>query len=214
MRELFLFPFGGNAKEALGVVAAINAQAPTYQLLGFVDDNPQTHGRQFAGTPVLGGRGLLERHPQALVLAVPGRPENFRRRLAIIDSLGLDPQRLATLVHPAAHIGPEVSIGRNCLIMAGVVLTAQVTIGDHCVILPNTVISHETVVERGCLIGSNVSVSGGVVIGEQCYLGSGCRIIQEVAIGAGTLVGLGAVMIRSCGPASVLAGNPARPLAK
>lgn len=212
MRDLVLFPFGGNAKEAVGVVAAINALAPTYRLLGFMDDNPQVQGQRFCGVPVLGGRAILEDHPQALLLAVPGRPDNFQRRLAIIQSLGLPPSRLATLVHPSAQLGPGVSLGANCLVMAGVVLTAQVSLGDSCVLLPNSVVSHDTCLGRGCLVGSNVSISGGVTVEELCYLGSGCRIIQEVVIGAGSLVGLGAVVIRSCPPGSVLAGNPAREL--
>ncbi|MBI4798651.1 MAG: acetyltransferase, partial [Desulfarculus sp.] len=198
----------------VGVVAAINAVAPTYRVLGVMDDNPQALGRQFCGVPVLGGRGILEGHPQALVLAVPGRPENFRRRLAIMESLGLPSGRLATLVHPSAQLGPGVSLGGNCLVMAGVVLTAQVSLGDSCVVLPNSVVSHDTSLGGGCLVGSNVSISGGVTVEELCYLGSGCKIIQEVTIGAGSLVGLGAVVTKSCAPGSVLVGNPARDLSR
>lgn len=79
-RPLLLFPFSGNAREAVAVIEAQNAVAPAWELLGFVDDDPQRHGASFAGYPVLGGREVFAAHPGAMVLAVPGRPETFRRR--------------------------------------------------------------------------------------------------------------------------------------
>jgi len=211
-KKLLLFPFNGNAREAASVVEAINAQQPTWQLLGFIDDDPTTHGQRLSDYLVLGGRELLHNHQDAFILAVPGRPDNFRQRAALIDSLGLAPERLATIIHPSVAEGINCTIGRNTLLMANVVLTANVAIGNHVIILPNTVISHETSVDDYCLVGSNVSLSGGVVVESQCYLGSGARVIQEVRIGNGALVGLGTVVLRHIPPGAVVVGNPARTL--
>lgn len=212
MRDLLLFPAGGNAREAVGVAQALGDGERGWRLLGFVDDDPGLAGGGFYGVPVLGGRAVLTAHPQTLVLAVPGSPSTYRKRLEIIASLGLAEDRFATLVHPTAQLGPGVRVGRNCLIMAGVVLTAGVTMGDHCLVMPNTVISHEAQVGTGCMIGSNVSISGGARLQEICYIGSGSRLIQDVSIGAGALVGLGSTVIRDVPPGSVVAGTPARVL--
>ncbi len=212
VRKLLLFPFSGNAREAVAVIEAQNALAPTWDFLGFVDDDPRTHGATFAGYPVLGGREVLAGRPEAMVLAVPGRPETFRRRPDIISGLSLPRERLACLVHPTAAIGPQVRIGANTLIMAHVTLTAGVTVGDHVVILPGTVVAHESSLGEYSLVGSNVSVSGGVTVGRCCYLGSGSRFIQQITVGDGALVGLGAVVIRDVAPGATVAGCPARPL--
>jgi len=212
LKKLLLFPFNGNAREAASVVEAVNEQQPTWQLLGFLDDDTATHGHRLGDHVVLGGRELLHNHRDAFVLAVPGRPDNFRQRAALIDSLGLDPERLATIIHPSVAQGINCTVGRNTLLMANVVLTANVTIGNHVIVLPNTVISHETSIDDYCLVGSNVSLSGGVVVESQCYLGSGARIIQEVRIGSGAMVGLGAVVLRHVLPGAVVAGNPAKTL--
>lgn len=214
MQDLILFPFNGNAREAVSVVEAINRQVPTWNLLGFVDDNPDLAGKTFHGYPVLGKRDALKEYPQAKILACPGRPENFRMRDQIIDALDLPPARFATLIHPSADIGLGVQIGHNTLIMAGVVLTVDVHIGSHCVILPNTVIAHESILGDYTLVGSNVSVSGNVQIAPKCYIGTGAKLIQEIQIAEGTLIGLGSVVLRSTEPQSTVVGSPARALVK
>lgn len=141
MKPLILFPYNGNAREAVGVVDAINRVEPTWSLLGFIDDDPSlAHSRQ-GNYPVLGIRDRLRDYPDAQVLAVPGRPDNYWARLSLIDSLSIAKERFATLVHPAARIGPECSLGPNTLLHGGVVLTASVQLEGDVVILPNTVLS-------------------------------------------------------------------------
>jgi hypothetical protein len=36
--ELILFPFSGNAKEAISVIEEINRMNPTWKIIGFIDD--------------------------------------------------------------------------------------------------------------------------------------------------------------------------------
>lgn len=210
MKELILFPFNGNAREAVSVVKAINQQNKTWNIIGFIDDNSGFLGKNGCGYRVLGTREKISTYPDAKMLAVPGRPENFHKRDRIIGSLKIDKEHFATLIHPSVQIGVNVNIGYNTLIMAGVVVTANVSVGNHCVILPNTVISHESIIEDNCMIGSNVSISGGVHIKRCSYIGSGTKLIQEITIGEKTLAGLGSVIIKSTEPESVVAGNPAR----
>lgn len=214
MKKLILFPFNGNAQEAVSIVDAANQTDQRCCLLGFIDDNLELRGKEFQSYSILGGRDQLDLYPDAKVLAVPGRPENFWEREKVIDSLGIDEKRFSSLIHPSAQIGVGVEIGYNTLIMAGVVITANVSVGNHCVILPNTVISHDSIIRDYCLIGSNVSISGGVNVERLSYIGSGSKLIQEITIGEKTLVGLGSTVLGSTEPQSIVAGNPAKLLRK
>jgi len=214
IQQLLLFPCGGNTREAIPVIEAINTVEKKWEVIGFIDDNPELHGQEINGYPVIGGKAKLEDYPASLVLAAPGRPENFYRRNLVINSLNLPPERFATLIHPAANLGSGTKIGHNTLIMAGVVTTANIEIGSNCIILPNTVIAHESTIGDYTLIGSNVSLSGSVKIGERCYLGTGAKFIQEITVGDGSLIGLGAIVINSVEPNTVVAGNPAKFLRK
>jgi sugar O-acyltransferase (sialic acid O-acetyltransferase NeuD family) len=212
MNDILLFPYNGNAREALAVIDAINHIKSTWNVLGFVDDNPKLHGQEDLGVPILGGRETLDRYPDAKVLACPGRPENFRQRDTIIESLEVSPQRFCQLIHPSISVPRGTTIGFNTLLMANIVLSINVRIGNHCVILPNTVISHESRIGDYCLIGSNVSISGNVEVQHKCYIGTGTKIIQDVIIHETALIGLGSVVIRSIPPQSITVGNPGRQL--
>lgn len=201
--QLLIFPFNGNGIEALDCI-----DPNRFEHIGFVDDG-RPEGRRSPDWPIM-DRTAFDRFPDARVLAVPGSPTSYLDREKLIDSLPIDAARFVSVVHPSASIGHSVSIGTNCLIMAGVVLTSNVTVGDHVCILPNTVIHHDSVVHDHALIGCNVAVSGGTTIGRNCYVGSGSNVMNDVEIGARSLVGMGSNVTRSVATDSVVAGNPAR----
>lgn len=212
MKPLILFPCNGNTREAVSVVEAINRVTPTWDLVGFADDDPALVGTTVMGYPVCGTRDVLKTLPETSVLAAPGRSDNYWRRLELIDSLGVAPERWATLVHPTAQVGAGCALGANVLLQAGVVLTASVQVADHVAVLPNSVLSHEVTVGKGTLIGASVVVAGGVHIQDGAYIGSGARLLQEIIIGENALIGLGSTVIFSVPPHTVVAGNPARML--
>lgn len=214
LKKIILFPFGGNAKEAITVIEAINRENKIWEIQGFIDDNPDLKDKEYLGFKVIGGREKLSDDPSALVLAVPGRAENYFMRKEIILSLDIPLERFAILIHPSSSVSPSTAIGQNTLIMAGVTTTVNVQVGNHCVILPNSVISHDVIIEDCVLVGSNVSVSGNVHIEESCYIGSGAKIIQEVVIGKGALIGMGTNVLSSVEPGSVVVGNPGKIIRK
>jgi sugar O-acyltransferase (sialic acid O-acetyltransferase NeuD family) len=204
-QPLLIFPCNGNGVEALECLG------DSYDLIGFVDDAPEKQGTDAHGYPVLGREALLQ-YPEARLLAIPGSPSSYKSRRQVIEGLGVSEARFATVIHPSATVSRLAQVGRNVLIMAGVVITSNAVIGDHACILPNTVIHHDVVVSAWSLIGSAVSIAGGTVVGENCYVGSGSSIIQGVRLGERCLVGLGSNVIRDVPSGSKVGGNPAKPI--
>lgn len=198
-----IFPCNGNGLEALDCLGE------SYRFIGFIDDTPEKRGRTAHGHLVF-SRDELQRWPDAHVLAVPGSPTSYRVRRQIVDSLMIPPERFATVIHPAAVVSHMANIGRNVLIMAGVVITSNAVIGDHVCILPNTVIHHDAIISSWSLIGSNVTVAGAATVGENCYIGSGTSIMNGLDVGDGALVGLGSSVIKSVPAGARVAGSPAR----
>ena len=203
MKKLLIFPFNGNALEA---IACISDQ---YDFIGFIDDSQEKQSIEFHGYRIL-SRKVLNDYPESEVLAIPGNPDNFKQRKEIINSLGIPTERFAKLFHPNSYISSLSFIGYNTLIMAGAVVTANSVIGNHVCILPGSVIHHDTRIGDYTLIGSNVSISGHTVIGNNCYIGSGSNIINNVTIGDNSLIGLGSNVISSVRENTRVAGNPAR----
>ncbi len=202
--KLIIFPFNGNGIEALDCLNPLE-----FDFIGFIDDNFRDK-QQFAGSYLVAGRDLLEKHPEAMVLAVPGSPTSFKKRREIIDSLKLPDNKFTTVIHPSASIGINAKIGINSLILAGVVITSNAIIGDHVCILPNTVIHHDSKIGNYSIIGSGVGIAGNTNVGKNCYIGSGSNLINGINIGDFSLVGLGSNVTKSFSQHSKIAGNPAK----
>jgi sugar O-acyltransferase (sialic acid O-acetyltransferase NeuD family) len=210
MKDLLIFPFGGNARESLLAIEAQNNARPTWNVLGFMDDDKKLWGEKYCGVDVLGGRELLRDFPSARVLAVPGSPENFSNRANIIALLRVPLNRFVTIIDPSVRKAPDTKIGKNTLLMPNVVISSSAEIGNHCIVLPNTVIHHDSCIGDYTVIGSNVSVSGSCNIGHGCYIGSGTRIKDHLNIGSNSLIGIGSCVIHNVSHKTIVAGCPAR----
>ena len=213
-KKILLFPFGGNAREVLLSILAINTVKNEWEILGFVDDDPSLHGQGSCGIKVLGDKKILKQYPDAQVLAVPGNPDNYLKRKGIIGALGIKESFFATIIHPTVSVSPDAKIGHNTVIMPNCVISCGARVGNHCVILPNTVISHDSNLGDYSMVGSNVSISGNVNIGSECYIGSGTKIRNGISIKEKSLIGLGSNVVSDIEKGVVAAGNPARVMRK
>lgn len=201
--KLLLFPFNGNAIEAL------DCASEEIEVVGFVDDSPEKIGNEYQGIRIY-NRDILA-NENYKVMAVPGSPTSFKLRKEIIDSLGIDEFRFFNLIHPRAFVADGVKLGYNNLIMAGTVITSNVVIGSCNCILPNTVIHHDSVIGDYNLIGSNVTIPGNVELGNNNYIGSATAFKNDLSIGDFNLFGLGSNVIQSIESFNVMYGNPAKP---
>jgi sugar O-acyltransferase (sialic acid O-acetyltransferase NeuD family) len=199
--KLLIFPFNGNGIEALDCI-----DFDKYDLIGFIDDDLSKMSTEYD----IFRRSILQEYPEFKVLAVPGSPSSFRARAEIIDSLQINISRYISVIHPRACIGRNASIGYNCLVMAGVVITSNACLHNHVCILPNSVIHHDVIVKNYTMIGSNVVVAGSTTIGKNCYVGSGTNIINGVQVGDCSLIGLGSNVVKNVSANAKVAGNPAR----
>ncbi|HEX4692763.1 MAG TPA: NeuD/PglB/VioB family sugar acetyltransferase [Solirubrobacteraceae bacterium] len=210
LKPLLIIGSGGFARETLELVRAINRASASWRLLGVLDDDPRTHGRQVHGVDVIGSSAAVHDHPDALVAACVASPEDPLRRVALIERLALPPERYATLVHPAAVVPESATIGPGSVLHAGTVLTADVALGGHVAVMPAVVLTHDDVVEEGVTFGAGARVAGNVTIERGAYVGSGALVREGLRIGRGAVIGMGAVLTRDVPAGEVWAGVPAR----
>ncbi len=207
LTPLAIIGAGGFGREVLDLVKDINAAAPTFDFLGFVDDGGvQIDLLPGLGAPLLGRSSMLVDLAANYVIAI-GAAEPRRRIDAIARSWG---RTAATLVHPSATIGSDVQVGEGVIIAAGVRLTTHIVLGRHAHLNLNCTVGHDVIIEDYATLFAGVHLGGGCVIEESATLGTGCVVLPNVHVGPGAVVGAGAVVVRDVAPDTTVVGAVAR----
>lgn len=213
MKDIAIFGAGGQGRETLTILKAINRQKEQYQILGFFDDG-YAKGTLIHNLPILGGiQELNQWHkPICIVFAIG----NSMTRYQVYKNIKNKLIEYPTIIHPNAIIQDEEysSIGMGCLICAGCILNTDIKLGDFTFVNYNTTIGHDAVIGAFCSLMPSVNISGETNIGECTYVGTGAQIINLIDIGANTIIGAGTVVVNHIPDHSLVVGVPGKVIKK
>ena len=209
--HLIIIGAGGLGREVAWLVERINHQSPTWNLLGFVDDNPNLHHMIVNGHPVLGGCETLAAYPDVYAVCAVGAPKVRRRIIERIKTISPS-QKFATLLDPTVEKSDTVTIGEGTIICAHSILTVNIHVGRHVIVNLDCTVGHDVVLEDFVTVYPGANISGDVHVGECCELGTGIQILQGKTIGSHSIVGIGSVVVWDIPEDCVAVGNPARPV--
>lgn len=209
-KKLYIIGVGGFGREVSWLAERINACSPSWEIAGFIDDDPTLHGKEERGYPVLGGCGYFEscREEVWIVCAIG----SAKTRRQVIEKLKKYPHiRFATLIDPSVLISEENTVGEGTIICANSMVTVGISIGNHVIVNLDCTIGHDDIIQDFVTLYPSVNVSGNVLIEEGVELGTGTQVIQGKKIGRDTIVGAGAVVVRDLPEKCVAVGVPAKP---
>lgn len=198
---------GGFGREVVQLIKDINQVTSQWEVLGFIDDNPDLAGTAINDLPVLGGLDWLKDHPETQAILAVGSPQ---AKQAMVQQLAPYHLTYPNLIHPRAVIGDDLILGEGNIITAGVILTVNIRLGSHLSIHTNATIGHDSVVEDYGTILPNASIAGNVTLHEGVLMGANATIIQQLDVAAGTVIGAGATVVRSIPEACTVVGTPAQ----
>lgn len=208
-RKCLILGAGGHGR----VVLDILTNAGSYQVMGFVDSNPQLLGRRIDGVEILGtpddlpailGRTGIHR----AVVAVGDN--GARRALANrLEELGFE---TINAIHPSANLARNVSLGRNVVIAAGALVSAHCQIGDSVILNTGCIVDHESLIGTATHVCPGARLAGRVAIESGAFVGIGATVIQSIRVGYEAVIGAGAVVIDDVEPMSTVVGVPASPI--
>lgn len=197
---------GGHGRELWSTIRALNDVEPTWEILGFVDDDPQHMDRVARlGAPVLGPLAWLEDHPCDYALGIG--TASVRRRIA--EQLATAGCTAATVVHPDALVGPDVELGIGTVVYARSTVTTNVTIGSHVHLNVGCAVQHDSTIGAFVQLSPGVLVNGDCTIGDDVFLGSGAIVTRGCSIGRGARIGAGAVVLSDVPSHVTAVGMPA-----
>lgn len=197
---------GGMGREAL---AWLRDAHPGRRALGFLDDDPATHGTEVAALPVLGGLDWIGDREVDVVIGV-GSCAARKRIDHLLRAGGREP---LTIVHPTAVIGPRSTVGQGAIIAPGVIVTTDVTVGRCAILNYGCAVGHDCRIGDHVFIAPGAHLAGFVTVGDRAEVGIGASVRQHTDIGADAVVGGGAMVVRPVQGGQTVVGVPAGPLA-
>ncbi|MBX9185767.1 MULTISPECIES: acetyltransferase [Clostridium] len=207
MKNIVIIGAGGVGREVSLIIQQINELEPTWNLLGFIDDNTDNWGKVINGYSVIGGIDSLEflSNDTYIVIAIA----NYEVKKKIVNKVN-NKFKFATIVHPKVWIHDYMTVGQGTIIYEGAILTANIEIGNHVIISPKCGVGHDSIIKDYVSLLWNVNVSGNDLIEEGVMMGSGSTVIQGKKIGKGSIIGAGAVVVNDIESFSTAVGVPAK----
>ena len=207
MKNIVIIGAGGVGRETSLIIQQINELEPTWNLIGFIDDNKDNWGKVINGYSVIGGIDSIEfLTPDTYVLIAIA---NYEVKKKIVNKIN-NKLKFATIIHPKVWVHDYMTIGEGTIIYEGAILTANIEIGNHVIISPKCGVGHDSIIKDYVSLLWNVNVSGNDIIEEGVMMGSGSTVIQGKKIGKGSNIGAGAVVIEDVDSFSTAIGVPAK----
>lgn len=207
MKNLIIIGAGGVGREVALIVEQLNYLEPTWNLIGFIDNNIENWGKTINGYLVMGGMETLNFQDENcyVVIAI----SSYKIKKLIVEELN-NKLLFATIIHPKVWVHEFMKIGEGTIIYEGAIITANVEIGKHVIISPKCGIGHDSVIKDYSSLLWNVNVSGADIIEEGVLMGSGSTVIQNKIIGQGSIIGAGAVVVDNIPSESTVVGVPGK----
>jgi len=207
-QSLILLTTGGLAREVMDAVEA----GGEFTVAALLDDDPRRQGIRVRGVPVVGPSEAAVDHPDSRLLVCAGSGRVRATIVARLASLGVEPARYATVIHPSVWVPRSCTVGEGTVLLANVVMTTDVTVGRHVVAMPNAVFTHDDHLDDFATVCAGVTLGGNVQIGRAGYLGMNSSVRERCGIGENAVLGMGSVLLQDLPAGESWVGSPARPI--
>lgn len=213
MNDIVIIGAGDFGREVACIIERINEKNPTWNLLGFIDDDDGKIGENISGYKVVGNSSWLIDYEDS-IYAVCSFGEG-KTRENVISKLNMNKHiKFPVIVDPSAVIFKNVTLGEGTIVCAGAVISLDVTFGKHSIFNLNCTVGHDTCTGDYFTAHPGTNISGKVIIGEHVYCGTGSKIIQGITIGDDVVFGAGCVVVKNVTEKGVYVGMPAERLTK
>jgi len=202
---------GGLGREVLDIFEVDNKSHNTWEILGFIDDNPEMHSQLIRGCPVLGGVDWFSSSEAKDVKAVIAIGDNKTRKKIAERAINYG-AKFCNILHPSVIKTKHIELGEGVIITAGCIFTNNIIIKNHVIINLDVTIGHDALIEDFVNLNPGVHINGNNRILEGAYIGSGAVTIQNITIGKWSTIGAGAVVVRDIPDKVVAIGVPAKPI--
>lgn len=208
MKDIAIYGAGGFGRELACLINLQNKEVPTWNLIGFFDDNLSLKGTHNEYGEVLGGKDELNAWEKPLcVLMAIGSGTIVRKVVGTINNHNVEFPNF--FYQPSFSDENNVEFGKGNIII-DTHFSCAVKLGDFNMTNGSVVFGHDDVIGSYNTFMPGVRVSGEVKIGDDCFFGVGSIVLQQLKIGDRVKLGAGSVMMTKPKNDSLYIGNPAK----
>lgn len=202
MKKLLIIGASGHGK----VIANMASDCRLWDDISFLDDYKV--GQQVIGFNVIDSSRNAIQYTEEYDFIVGIGDADIREEITKkLKEIGAT---IATVVHPSAIVGLDVSIGQGTVIMPNCVINPSVYIGEGCIVNTGSSIDHDCEIADFSHLSPGVVLGGTVNVGFKTWLGVGAKVINNIEITNNCIIGAGAVVVNDITCPGVYVGVPAK----
>ena len=206
MQDIIIVGASGFGREVLSLIEFINQTKPTWNVLGFIDDNLSALNDFAIEYKILGSiKDWQPKEKEQYVLAIASPVIKEK----IVTQLKNKGARFATIICPDSSIGERSVIGEGVVMFGQVGISVDVKIGNFVFFNALDGIGHDTEIGDYCTFGPKVCISGASKIGKCVNVGALASTYPGVNVGDYATIGMNSAVIRRVKPNTTVVGVPA-----
>ena len=194
VKKLFIFGAGSSSRDILQIISQINEFNQAWDVIGFVDPDPELSNKQISGIPIYKYDNLSFSNDYYGICGI--MDPKLKKRI-VNSEIRKKKYKLATIVHPDVARSSDSKIGSGSIIFSGVKFSMGVNIGQCVWVDKNSLLGHNLRVGGYTSIMPSTTISGKCKIGSGCFIGAGAILHQNICIGKECIVGIGTTIIKN-----------------
>jgi sugar O-acyltransferase (sialic acid O-acetyltransferase NeuD family) len=208
MNDLVIY---GAGSVGCHVAANLKNYKEDFNLIGFIDDNVDKHGKEYFGAKVFGGFDRLGDFKEDVQICIGIAFPTIKKK--IIDKLNtIGHYNFPTFISKNAWISENVIIGEGVIIYPGTSINYNCIIDNFVVMNMNCAIGHECEIGQYSSLAPGVNLGGNTKIGSLVDIGIGATTKQGIQIGGNSIIGGLTMLIQDVGTNSTVVGVPGKQL--
>ena len=207
MKELVIIGAGGCGREVLQIAKDINEVSLTWNIKGFLDDNPDSLIGKKCDVGVVGGIDdyVIEENDEFICCI-----GNSTVRKNVTEKMKAKGAKFTTIIHPNAIIADSCTMGNGVIIYPYALISDNAIIGDGTIINMYSSVAHDSVLGEYCTISAHCDITGMCTLGNRVFMGTTSHIVPGTEIGDGVYICAGSTVMTRARNGIKMLGNPAK----